>query len=133
MGAWWSVGFGVVLAAALLLAQQPLARLLVPPEAWEIFGTAWWIATVVQPLNALAFLTDGVHWGTGDFGYLRNAMFLATAAGGAGLLLVPLEDPRALFWIWAATAVWIVIRAAAGMLRVWPGVGQAPLARTADR
>jgi MATE family multidrug resistance protein len=29
--------------------------------------------------------------------------------------------------VWIATAVWITIRAAFGVLRVWPGIGQAPL------
>ncbi len=37
-------------------------------------------ALLFQPINAFAFATDGIHWGTGDFRYLRNAMLGASAA-----------------------------------------------------
>jgi MATE family multidrug resistance protein len=31
--------------------------------------------------------------------------------------------------IWLVTAAWITIRAAFGLLRIWPGIGAAPLRR----
>ena len=84
---------------------------------------------MVQPINALAFVTDGIHWGTGDFRYLRNAMFVATGAGALGLWAIEAAGIASLLLVWAVTDGWIAIRAAAGMLRVWPGIGAAPLAR----
>ncbi|MCZ7668111.1 MAG: hypothetical protein M5U34_13410 [Chloroflexi bacterium] len=46
-----------------------------------MFYAAWLMSAFIQPVNALAFVTDGVHWGTGDFAYLRNGMFVASARG----------------------------------------------------
>ena len=83
---------------------------------------------MVQPLNAIAFVTDGIHWGTADFAYLRNAVLLATLVGSILLLLIDTAAPNALLYIWLATAIWILIRAIFGIIRIWPAVGRAPLA-----
>ena len=123
----WGLAMGGVLGAGMWLSRQPVANLLVPPEAHAIFFLPWLAAAVVQPVNALAFVTDGIHWGTGDFAYLRNAVLLATLIGTVMLLLIDATAPGALVWIWTATAVWIIIRALFGMLRIWPGIGKAPL------
>jgi MATE family multidrug resistance protein len=90
------------------------------------FYPAWLLAAISQPINALAFVTDGIHWGTGDFRYLRNVVTLATAVGAAGLFLIDTTSPNALAWVWAVTIVWISIRAGFGVLRVWPGIGNSP-------
>jgi MATE family multidrug resistance protein len=91
------------------------------------------VAALAQPLNALSFVTDGVHWGTGDFRYLRSAMLAATLAGALLLALVDVGSPAALLHVWLVIATWIAIRAAFGVLRVWPGIGSAPLAAPATR
>jgi MATE family multidrug resistance protein len=113
------------------LGREPVAALLVPTAALSVFFVPWLITAVMQPINALAFVTDGVHWGTGDFAYLRNAVFLATLAGSFGLWLIDPSSPNALILVWTATAVWITIRAAFGMLRIWPAIGTAPLKKKA--
>jgi multidrug resistance protein, MATE family len=128
----WGVGFGVVLGLGMWLGEGVAARLLVPATAVAVFSSAWGWATAVQPLNALAFVTDGIHWGTGDFRYLRNAVFVATLAGGAGLALIDVTAPRALAWVWAVMGVWILLRALLGIARIWPGIGQSPFAPAAD-
>ena len=126
----WGVALGGLLAAGMWLGRDVIAALLVPQEAHSVFVLPWLAAAIVQPINSLAFVTDGVHWGTGDFAYLRNAVFLATLAGSAGLWLIDPSAANALLWVWVVTAVWIVIRALFGVLRIWPGIGQAPLGRT---
>lgn len=123
----WALGAGFVLTAAFALGEQSIAWLLVPPEAHGAFAAVWLAAILAQPLNALAFATDGIHWGTGDYRYLRNVMLLATAVGALGLLRIDLGAPSAFLGIWVVTAVWIGIRGSFGILRVWPGIGQAPL------
>lgn len=123
----WGLALGILLGAGMWLGRQPIAALLVPPAAAAVFFAPWLIASLVQPVNSLAFVTDGIHWGTGDFAYLRNAVLAATLAGGLGLWLVDPASPQALLWVWAATVVWILIRAALGVLRIWPGIGGAPL------
>jgi MATE family multidrug resistance protein len=123
----WSAATGIVLTAALWLGQHLVVRLLLPPAAVDIFFSAWLMAVIIQPINALAFATDGIHWGTGDFRFLRNVMILATVFGGLSIYLLDESLSGALAWIWLITACWITIRAVFGVMRIWPGIGNSPL------
>ncbi len=123
----WSVWSGCLLGLILWLGSGVVVDLLVPATAIASFHSAWIIAVVLQPMNALAFATDGLHWGSGDYRYLRNAVILATGVGAVGLLL----GPRSLDWIWLMTGAWIGVRAALGLVRIWPGVGNSPFKVTA--
>jgi MATE family multidrug resistance protein len=125
----WSIGTGVVLGVVMLLGEGIVARLLVPPGALPLFGAAWIVAALSQPLNAVSFATDGIHWGTGDYRFLRNAMAAATGTGALAIYLLDESAPGALTRIWLVTAAWITIRAAFGLLLIWPGIGAAPLRR----
>ena len=118
----WSVWSGCLLGLVLWLVSGFVVEQLVPPSAVPYFYSAWLIALIVQPLNALAFATDGLHWGSGDYRYLRNAVILATGVGAVGLL----AGPHALDWIWMMTGAWIAVRATLGVIRIWPGVGNSP-------
>lgn len=125
----WSLATGVILAGAMLIGQPAIAASLVPPAARAVFGAAWLVAVALQPLNALTFATDGIHWGTGDFGFLRNAMIIATATSAALIWLIDPTDPAALTLVWVVTGLWNIVRAIFGVARVWPGSEQAPLGR----
>ncbi len=119
----------VVLLIAMLATTDLVADALVPLSAHSVFAAAWWYAALFQPLNAIAFATDGIHWGTADFRYLRNAMIFASGAGIAGLLLIDVDRDGALTTVWIVTGGWILLRAALGFVRIWPGSG--PWARDA--
>ncbi|MCP4749983.1 MAG: MATE family efflux transporter [Proteobacteria bacterium] len=123
----WSAVAGVFLGLAMLLGQPLVVRLLVPAQSVGVFTTAWLIASIFQPINALAFATDGIHWGTADYRYLRNGMIASTSCGALGIFLVDVDLPHALTYVWIATALWITVRAAFGIVRIWPGVGQSPM------
>jgi MATE family multidrug resistance protein len=123
----WSVGSGVVLVVVMLLSEDAVARLLVPPIARDVFSRAWLVLALAMPLNAVSFVTDGIHWGTSDYRYLRNVMFTASAGGALLLLFFPLTGDDALTEVWLITGLWITVRAAFGWLRIWPGIGNAPL------
>ncbi len=128
VAAMWGLVTGGVITALLLVGEGAFVALLVPGAgAAVVFGPAWIASAVAQPVNALSFVTDGVHWGTGDYRYLRNVMLLATGTMGAVVLAIDVTRPGALTRIWIVTAVWITIRATFGMLRVWPGLGRSPL------
>lgn len=124
---WWSLATGIVLTIGMLAFTPQVIALLVPETAVAVFTSAWVIASLAQPVNAVAFLTDGVHWGTSDYRYLRNAMLIATTTGIIGLLLVDTSKPDALLWVWLVTSIWIGIRGVFGMIRIWPGMGRSPL------
>lgn len=127
ISALWSVGTGLALAVAMILGQGLVARALVPQEAWELFAGAWLVSAVFQPINGLGFITDGIHWGTGDFAYLRDAMLCVTVIALGGLFWMEASSGGSLVGIWMLTGVWISLRALVGALRVWPGIGRAPL------
>lgn len=127
LACWWSLGTGAVLTAVLFLASTPIRDLLVPAEAFALFETAWWVAIVMLPISGLTFATDGIHWGTGDFAYLRNATVIATVLAGGVLLGLEAAGGLTLVGVWWLTAGWVGIRAAIGLVRVWPGIGRAPL------
>lgn len=122
----WGVALGILLTVGMLLGQALLIDLLVPETAVSVFIGAWFVSAIMQPINSLSFVTDGIHWGTGDFRYLRNGMFLATVVASVGLFFIDTSGENALLWVWAVTAVWIIIRAVWGVVRIWPGVGETP-------
>ncbi|WP_347881029.1 MATE family efflux transporter [Pseudodesulfovibrio sp. S3-i] len=125
----WSLGTGAVMGVLMLLGEQAVAWLLVPSAAYGVFGPAWTVVALSQPVGALSFATDGIHWGTGDFYYLRNGMLVASVVCGACVLAIEFYQPvHVLVFIWLATALWTVIRAGFGLVRIWPGIGRAPLA-----
>jgi MATE family multidrug resistance protein len=123
----WALGTGAGLALAMAAGEGAVALLLVPESARSVFGAAWIAAALAQPLNALSFATDGILWGARDYRYLRNAMFAATGLGSALLFALDLGAPGALARIWVVTAVWIALRTAFGIVRIWPGIGRSPL------
>lgn len=124
----WSFGTGIILCAFMLIGEQGVAWLLVPPAAHAVFFPAWTVVALTQPVGSLSFATDGIHWGTGDFRYLRNVMLIASIiSGGCVLALDSLRPDNVLVYIWLATALWAMIRAGFGLARIWPGIGQAPL------
>jgi len=109
--------------------QQPVVWMLVPEEAAMVFTPAWLAVTFLQPVNALSFATDGIHLGTGDFRYLRNAMLIAVLTSSCVLFIVDyLKPEQMLFWIWVVAGLWTSLRALLGMIRIWPGIGNGPLA-----
>ena len=123
----WSFITGLVMGVVLWFGKPLVITFLVPPSVIHLFIPAWAIAALIQPVNALAFATDGIHWGTGDFRYLRNAIITATTCGAVAIYLLNETMPGAFTWIWLITAFWIVIRALFGVIRIWPGLGNSPL------
>lgn len=122
----WSLAIGNIVLVGMIFGQGVVEYLIVPETALELFGSAWIVMALFQPLNALAFGTDGIHWGTGDFRYLRNGMIFASVVGVAGLYMVNPNTDHALLLIWGVTGVWIGLRTLFGVLRIWPGIGRSP-------
>jgi len=125
-GAKWSVWTGFALGALMWFGRDLVINILVPASAVGVFLPAWAISSLSQPINSIAFLTDGAHWGTGDFRFLRNAMIVSVIIALIGVWLVDLSAPRALMGIWIAFSALAFSRAIFGFLRVWPGIGRSP-------
>ncbi|MCJ7716370.1 MAG: MATE family efflux transporter [Anaerolineales bacterium] len=123
VGNTWSIGTGVVLGCLMWWGQDLVIGLLVPAASISVFLPAWMVSSLSQPINSLAFFTDGVHWGTGDYRYLRNAMLITSAIGLGGLWLLEKGGYGTLTWVWVMFGIWISLRAAFGLIRIWPGIG----------
>ncbi|MBW2715324.1 MAG: MATE family efflux transporter [Deltaproteobacteria bacterium] len=124
----WGTGAGFALMIAMLASEGIVAAAFLPTEVHAMFGAAWFVYALAQPANALAFVTDGIHWGTSDYRFLRNAMIASTIAGLVALYGFAPAGSDALTTIWFITAIWIAIRTLFGMVRIWPGFGSSPLA-----
>jgi MATE family multidrug resistance protein len=126
----WGLATGALLTLAMLALAGTLSAWLDSPAARELFLAAWLVSALAQPLSALAFVTDGVHWGTADYAYLRNGMLVSTSLGLLALLGIDPRTASALTQVWVATAGWLAVRTAFGLVRIWPGVGRSPLRAT---
>ena len=122
----WSLLTGVALMFVALAATPLVTQVFVPPPAAAVFHLAWIVASLSQPLSALAFVTDGIHWATSDYRFLRNTMLMATVCGMLGLALLPTDGDAAFAGVWLMLALWIAIRAFWGVARLIPGVGASP-------
>jgi len=107
----WGVMLGVVLGALLLLLRPLLPHLFTDDDAVIALAqfVLVWVA-VVQPLNAVAFVLDGVLIGAGD------QHFLAWAMAGAAAVFVPAAVAVAVLglgigWLWAALGLLMAVRA----------------------
>lgn len=126
----WSSGAGVVLGLSMIAAQPWVSAFLIPPVAAALFPVPWRIAALTQPISGVTFGTDGIHFGSGDFMFLRNVVGSALIAGGAVVIWTDPTSRHALEAVWWAFAIWTGIRALLGALRIWPGIGRAPLSET---
>jgi Na+-driven multidrug efflux pump len=68
----------------------------------------WWVAAL-QPVNAVAFVLDGVLIGAGDVRYLAWAMAAAATVFAAAACVVLLLD-LGIGWLWAAIGAFMVAR-----------------------
>lgn len=126
VGAKWSLGTGIVMGILMWFGRGLVIDILVPASAVGVFIPAWAVSSLSQPINSIAFLSDGAHWGTGDYRFLRNAMIVSVLLAMIGVWLVDLSSPQALMGIWLAVSILATSRAVFGWLRVYPGVGQSP-------
>ncbi len=128
----WALVTGIGLSVTLFMLEGPIASGMVPPSARGWFSSGWVVLALAQPLSALSFVTDGIHWGASDYRYLRNAMLLATGLGAGVLVQLDPSNPAVLQAVWLTCAGWLAIRTLFGMLRLWPGGVRAPLGEASD-
>jgi MATE family multidrug resistance protein len=126
----WSTGTGIILGVLMWAGRNLVIDWLVPAASATVFLASWGVSAISQPINSLAFLTDGVHWGTGDYRYLRNTMIVLSAASILGIWYLERSEEASLVWIWILIGVWITLRGGFGLVRIWPGIGNSPFKNT---
>lgn len=80
------------------------------PDVITLFTTTFWIVLLMQPINALAYIYDGIFKGLGEAKYLRNNLIIATFLGFLPVLLIADYFDMKLYSIWMAFAAWMLLR-----------------------
>jgi putative MATE family efflux protein len=108
---WWGVVGGVVFMVVIVLLRPVLPQLFSDDaEVVAQAGFLLWFVALLQPVNAVAFVLDGVLIGASDVRFLAWAMLGAAvvfgAAAGAVLVLA-----AGIGWLWASIGLLMVVRA----------------------
>lgn len=103
-----------VLVAVGFLFYRPIGYLFSKEaEVLQSFYTVFFIVLIGLPINAVAFVFDGVFKGMGEMKYLRNTLLAATFLGFVPLLFLGKHLNWGLSGIWIAFTVWMAIRGGA--------------------
>lgn len=82
-----------------------------------LFTSVFWVVLFMQPINAIAFMFDGIFKGLGEAKYLRNVLLFATFLGFTPALLIGDYFGLELYAIWIAFFVWMLIRSSALVIK----------------
>lgn len=80
-------------------------------EVLKLFYSIFWVVLIMQPINAIAFVFDGIFKGLAEAATLRNLLLIATFLGFLPVLLLTDYFNLKLYGIWIAFAIWMIIRA----------------------
>ncbi|UOB19266.1 MATE family efflux transporter [Abyssalbus ytuae] len=86
-------------------------------EVLFLFSSVFWIVLLMQPINAIAFVFDGIFKGLGEAQYLRNVLLAATFVGFWPVLIISDYFKLNLYGIWIAFTVWMLIRSSALVIK----------------
>ena len=119
----WGFSLGVAQAALFLLAKPLLVGLFTADQAvMAALDSVYIFIVVMQPLNALVFVLDGVFMGAEQFGFLARAMLLSAVVAAAVLLLV-VPMGWGLLGVWWAMTTLMLVRGTTLVLRYRAGSG----------
>lgn len=107
----YSIVIALVLASICGLFYKEIG-LLFSKDAFvlESFYSIFWIVLFMQPINAVAFVFDGIFKGLAEAVTLRNLLIVATFLGFIPVLLIGDYFNLKLYAIWIAFTVWMLLR-----------------------
>ena len=79
-------------------------------EVLNLFYSIFWIVIIMQPVNAVAFVFDGIFKGMAEAVTLRNTLLASTFLGFIPALLLGDHFDLKLYAIWIAFFVWMLLR-----------------------
>ena len=104
------LGFGLIAGAAIVSLRPWLPALFTDDPAVQDLATfLLLVVAALQPVNALAFVLDGLLIGAGDMRFLALAM-VATVAVAAPIAIGVSIAGYGLGWIWGAIGVLMAVR-----------------------
>eukprot|EP00249_Psilotum_nudum_P013537 c24385_g1_i1 orf=167-2071(+) len=116
------VGFGLSLGTVLFVSLGPISKLLTTDAAVQgVISNGTLFVAASQPLNALAFLFDGIYYGSSDFSYAAYSMMIV--AGLSCMCIAMGSSFFGLSGIWIGLALFMAFRAISGFLRLGTASG----------
>ncbi|KAL0347519.1 UNVERIFIED_CONTAM: protein DETOXIFICATION 44, chloroplastic [Sesamum calycinum] len=108
---------GVALAVILFLGFGALSSLFsTDSEVLEIARSGTLFVAGSQPMNAIAFVLDGLYYGVSDFGFAAYSMVFVGLISSVFLLLT--APSFGLAGVWGGLFLFMTLRVVAGMLRL---------------
>ncbi|MAQ76821.1 MAG: MATE family efflux transporter, partial [Aquimarina sp.] len=114
--------YGFIVACLLgiisLIFTEPLGLIFTKDrEVISIFTSFFLIVIIMLPINALAFVGDGIFKGMGETGFLRNVLIGSTVFGFIPMLLISRYFDLQLQGVWIAISVWMLFRGVALVIK----------------
>src|SRR5690606_31951170 len=102
----------IALVIILALFHSPIFNLLIKDDGvWQMYPNILPFLMLCLPINAVAFVMDGIFKGAGKAKLLRNVLIISTLLGFVPVLLIGDWWHPNIEIIWWAILVWMTIRA----------------------
>lgn len=107
----YTLVIALILGLVCLAFYKPMGRLFSQdPDVLRLFSSIFWIVLLMQPINAVAFVFDGIFKGMAEAVALRDTLLAATFLGFVPALLIGDYFDLGLYAIWIAFTVWMILR-----------------------
>ena len=107
----YAIVISIMLSAICVLFYNQIGELFSSEkQVLSAFYNVFWIVLVMQPINAVAFVFDGIFKGLAEAVILRNLLIIATFFGFVPVLLITDYFDLKLVGIWIAFTVWMLLR-----------------------
>lgn len=101
----------LILSLFVLIFHPQIMDLIIDNQLiWEIYPEIIYLFIICLPINAVAFVLDGVFKGMGKAKFLRNVLFFSTLLGFLPVLLIGHSLFASLQVIWWAIISWMILR-----------------------
>ncbi len=113
----YTIIIALLLGSINFIFYKPIGKLFTDDiQVLDVFYSIFWIVILMQPINAVAFVYDGIFKGLAKATALRNTLIIATFLGFVPALLITDYFNLKLYAIWIAFTIWMLFRA--GILMV---------------
>ncbi|XP_020242369.1 protein DETOXIFICATION 42 [Asparagus officinalis] len=113
----WGMVLGLVLCAVLGIGLQFASRLFTKDvDVLHLIHIGIPFVALTQPINALAFVFDGINFGASDFAYSAYSMVLVAII--SIICLVILSSSHGFIGLWVALSIYMSLRMLAGFWRI---------------
>ncbi|MEZ4840139.1 MAG: MATE family efflux transporter [Flavobacteriaceae bacterium] len=107
----YAIVVAIILGVVSAVFYRPIGDMFTDDEnVKNTFYAVFWIVLIMQPLNAVAFVFDGLFKGLAKGAKLRNTLLIATFIGFIPTLLLGDWLNFKLYGVWLAFFVWMFLR-----------------------